>query len=96
MVKVPRVFYLSEGDFGMALSAVLPELVLMHVPVAIHATLVGDSPEDLGLRSIPGYSPVAFGAFHRLVFSQQPETGIVVVESGCRPEFVEAMAGGTI
>jgi len=92
MVKVPRVFYLAEGDFGMALSAVLPELVLMHVPVAIPATLVGNSPEDLGLLSIPGHSPVAFGTFHRLVFSQQPETGIVVVESGCRPEFVEAMA----
>jgi hypothetical protein len=96
VVKVPRVFYLVEGDFCMALTAVLPEPVLVHVVVAIHTALVGNSPENPGLRSIPGYSPVTFGAFYCLVFSQQPEIGPVVVESGCRSKFFETMAGGTI
>jgi hypothetical protein len=80
----------------MTLPAVLSEPVLVYITVAIRAASVGNSPENLRLRSIPGYSPVAFGAFHRLVFSQKPEIRVVVVESGSRAEFVNAMAGGTI
>ena len=96
VVKVTCILDLLEGDFGMAFRAVLPEPVLVHIPVAFHTAFVGNSPEDLGLRSIPDYSPVAFGAFHLLMFSQQFEVGPVVVESGCRAEFIETMTGGTI
>ena len=96
MIKVPGILDLVEGDFGMALRAVLSEPVLVYIPVAIHAAFVGNSPEDPGLRSIPEYSPVAFGTIHSLVFSQKPEIGGVVIESGCRAEFVDAMAGRTI
>jgi len=96
MVEVPAIFDLVEGDFGMALGAILSETALVHVPVAIHAAFMANPPENLDLLSISGCIPVAFGTIHCLVFSKKPEFGVVVVESGCRTEFVIAMAGGAI
>jgi len=96
MVKVPGVLDLVEGDFGMALDAVLSEPVLMHVPVATHTAFMGNPPEHLDLLSIHGCIPVAFGTIHCLVFSKKPETGVTVVEPGCRTEFVVTMAGGAL
>ena len=96
MVEVSCIFDLVERSFRMALRAVLSELVLVHIPVAVHATFMRNPPEYLCFNSIPAPGRMAFGTCHILVFAKQPETGVVVPEPGCRAEFVETMAGSTI
>jgi hypothetical protein len=96
MLEVPGRFYPVKRYFGMALPAVLSEPVFVYVPVAVRATFMGNPPEIPGFFSIPGDGPVAFCAIKGLVFPQKPETGIVVVESGGRPEGFVPVAGDTI
>lgn len=93
MVEVACILYLVEGGFRMAPGAVLSELVLVNIPVAVHAAFMCNAPEYLDFHSIPAPSRVAFGTIHCLVLAKQPEAGVVVVESRRRPEFVETMAG---
>lgn len=96
MVEVSCIFDLVERSFRMALLAVLSKLVLVYIPVTVHAIFMLNPPEHLCFHSIPAPGRMAFRTFHKLVFAKQPEAGVVVVEPGCRTEFVETMAGSTI
>lgn len=80
----------------MAFGAVLSEAILMHVPVTVCTTCVGNGFEKPGFLSIPGDGPVAKAAIDALVLSQQPETGIIMVESGCGPETLIPVAIGAV
>ena len=96
MVEVTCIFDLMERSFRMALLAVLSELVLVHIPVTVHATFMHNPLEYLCFNSISAPGRMAFGTFHNLVFAKQLEAGVVVLEPGCRTEFVVSMAGSTI
>jgi hypothetical protein len=96
VVEVSGSFNLVERNFRVALSAVLAEAVFVHVVVAVGATFMGDAPEHLEIRSLPGGVPVAFRAIHHFVFSQKPESSVLVLESWCGPETVVAVTGGTM
>ena len=80
----------------MAFCAILSELVLVHIPVAIRAASMRYALENPGFTSIPASGRMTFGTIHFLVFAKQPEAGVIMVEPGCRAEFVEPMAGSTI
>lgn len=95
MIEISGIPDLVERGFRMAFGAILPEPVLMHVPVAVGAVIMGNPPVLADFRSVSGGGPVALGAIHRLVLTQQGECSIVMVEPGSRTEPVVSVAGGT-
>jgi len=80
----------------MAFSTILPEAVLMHIPVAACATAVFQFTENLECCPVAGYDKMAFGAFNLLVLSFQREVALVVIETRSWAEFAEIMAGSTL
>jgi hypothetical protein len=96
MVEVPGIFDLVKRSFRMAFRTVLTEPVFVHIPVAVCATFMINPPEHLGFLSVHGNSPVAFGAIYILMFSLQPEVGVIMIESGCRTETFVSVAGDTV
>jgi hypothetical protein len=96
VVEVVGVPDLMERRFRMAFGAVLPEPVLMNIAVAVGAIAMDNSPEYLIVTPIMCFCLVAFGTLHLPVLSFQRVDRIVVVESGCRTELIEIVAGGTL
>jgi hypothetical protein len=94
MVKIACIAYLVERYFRMALSAVLSEPVLVHIPVAVGAIAVVHSPEHLEFIPVAGFGFVAFDTLNLPVLSFQREGRIVVVEPGGGAELAEIVTGG--
>jgi hypothetical protein len=96
MIEVPGIFYLVERGFRMTFAAILSKPVLMHIPVAVGAVSMCNSPVLRDFLSVYGCGPVAFGTIYRLVFTHQGECGLVMIKSGGRAELVVSVTGGTI
>jgi len=96
MVEIACVTDLAERNFRMAFAAVLPEPVLMHIPVAAGTVAVVQFTEYLELFSVAGNSLMAFGAINLPVLSFQREVALVVAEARGGTEMAESVAGGTL
>ena len=64
----------------MALTAILPELVIMRIFMAACAIRVRHSGELLEFLPLCSIYFMAFDTFHTPVFPGKPELGIIVVE----------------
>jgi len=94
MVEIACIADLVERYFRMAFDAVLPEPVLMHIPVAVCTAAVVHSPEYLEFIPVEGFGFVASDALYLPVLSFQREGRIVVIEPGCGAELTEIVTGG--
>ena len=81
-----------EGFLGMALHAVLPEFVLVDIPVAVCAVRIGNSGKLLRFDPVLHVFPMAFDAIHLPVAPCEREISPVMVKIRRRPECPEIVA----
>lgn len=91
MVEILHTAYDAEGFLGMALAAILPELVLMHVRMATGTGGISDAGKFLERIPFNRLNFMAFYTFHRLVFAFQLKFCRIVVKTGRRLEGIESM-----
>jgi hypothetical protein len=96
MVKRIQPGNLFEGILIMALFAILPEFVLMHILVAIGAVGKGNTRELLKFPAVLIRNLMAFRTVHRLVPAQQRVLCFLVIKTQYRLESIKIMTGGTV
>ena len=92
MIQVSGTFQNVERLYAMALCAILPELVFMHILMTGGAIVMLYPFINFKFSSVSQFSTMAKYTLNLYVFSTQGKFSFFMIESACRDELIKIMA----